>query len=217
MALLFEQIWPRAWLLLGLAGLFIGLPGGPLAAAAGVAPQDRPGAVRAGPGRGVIALLRVRWPPAGSHPPRGGRLRRPASPGILVRGHAEAGRRGPAHGRSVEGPPTRLAEMLRKMRVGRSGAAHRPLRPLRPARSAASQRLCAHHRGGRQRRRPAVPSAFRFGPLSKGAEARLDAWITPPAYTGKPPIMLADGGYHLDGADAADRPAGRTRCRTRAC
>ena len=28
-------------------------------------------------------------------------------------------------------------------------------------------------------------SAFRFGPLAKGAEARLDAWITPPAYTGK--------------------------------
>ena len=37
-------------------------------------------------------------------------------------------------------------------------------------------------------------SAFRFGALAKGAEARLDAWITPPAYTGKPPVMLADGG-----------------------
>ena len=39
-------------------------------------------------------------------------------------------------------------------------------------------------------------SAFRFGALAKGAEARLDAWVTPPAYTGKPPIMLADGGLH---------------------
>src|SRR5690606_30161661 len=26
------------------------------------------------------------------------------------------------------------------------------------------------------------------------ANARLDAWVTPPAYTGKPPILLADGG-----------------------
>ena len=37
-------------------------------------------------------------------------------------------------------------------------------------------------------------SAFRFSPLAKGAEARLDAWVTPPAYTGRPPVMLADGG-----------------------
>src|SRR4029078_8560731 len=35
---------------------------------------------------------------------------------------------------------------------------------------------------------------FRLSPLAKGAEARLDAWVTPPPYTSKPPIMLADGG-----------------------
>ena len=40
-------------------------------------------------------------------------------------------------------------------------------------------------------------SAFRFSALSKGAEARIDAWVTPPAYTAKPPIMLADGGFSL--------------------
>ena len=50
-------------------------------------------------------------------------------------------------------------------------------------------------------------SAFRFSPLAKGAEARLDAWITPPSYTGKPPIMLADGG--ITGPRAQDnRPVG---------
>ena len=50
-------------------------------------------------------------------------------------------------------------------------------------------------------------SAFRLSPLAKGAEARLDAWITPPAYTAKPPIMLADGG--LSGLRAQEaRPAG---------
>ncbi|HRD77867.1 MAG TPA: DUF4175 family protein, partial [Hyphomicrobiaceae bacterium] len=37
-------------------------------------------------------------------------------------------------------------------------------------------------------------SAFRFGPSqAQIAEARLDAWVTPPAYTGRPPVMLADG------------------------
>ena len=55
-----------------------------------------------------------------------------------------------------------------------------------------------------------LAAAFRFGPLAKGADARLDAWITPPAYTGKAPLMLADGAYHHYGpsARAADRPAG---------
>jgi uncharacterized protein (TIGR02302 family) len=36
-------------------------------------------------------------------------------------------------------------------------------------------------------------SAFRFGPAGLSSDARLDAWVTPPPYTGKPPIMLADG------------------------
>ena len=60
-------------------------------------------------------------------------------------------------------------------------------------------------------------SAFRFSPLAKGAEARLDAWITPPSYTGKPPIMLADGGYHRapragrEPAGAMEVPGSRAR------
>jgi uncharacterized protein (TIGR02302 family) len=49
-------------------------------------------------------------------------------------------------------------------------------------------------------------AAFRFGPLAKGAEARLDAWVTPPAYTGKPPIMLADGSH--GGWQQQERSAG---------
>lgn len=35
--------------------------------------------------------------------------------------------------------------------------------------------------------------AFRFTDARLLAAARLDAWVTPPAYTSKPPIMLADG------------------------
>ena len=36
-------------------------------------------------------------------------------------------------------------------------------------------------------------SAFRFNSAIALSEARLDAWVTPPSYTGKPPLMLADG------------------------
>ena len=36
--------------------------------------------------------------------------------------------------------------------------------------------------------------AFRFGvPPTAVSTARLDAWVTPPAYTARPPIMLVDG------------------------
>jgi uncharacterized protein (TIGR02302 family) len=38
-----------------------------------------------------------------------------------------------------------------------------------------------------------LQSAFRFASLSPAAGARLDAWITPPQYTARPPILLADG------------------------
>jgi len=38
-----------------------------------------------------------------------------------------------------------------------------------------------------------LASAFRLGPRGLAGDARLDAWVTPPAYTAKPPILLADG------------------------
>ncbi len=38
-----------------------------------------------------------------------------------------------------------------------------------------------------------LASAFKLGPPGLANTARLDAWVTPPAYTAKPPIMLADG------------------------
>lgn len=36
-------------------------------------------------------------------------------------------------------------------------------------------------------------SAFHLDPASLRAEFRLDAWVTPPLYTSKPPVVLADG------------------------
>ena len=42
-----------------------------------------------------------------------------------------------------------------------------------------------------------VKAAFVLNPVTASATARLDAWVTPPVYTGKPPIMLADGARQL--------------------
>ncbi|MEQ1715934.1 MAG: TIGR02302 family protein [Hyphomicrobium sp.] len=38
-----------------------------------------------------------------------------------------------------------------------------------------------------------LSSAFRFGKGMERVDTRVDAWVTPPAYTALPPIMLADG------------------------
>jgi uncharacterized protein (TIGR02302 family) len=42
-----------------------------------------------------------------------------------------------------------------------------------------------------------LKSAFSFGP-GVLATARLDAWVSPPPYTARPPVMLADGAKPLD-------------------
>ncbi|MGI9477213.1 MAG: TIGR02302 family protein [Hyphomicrobiaceae bacterium] len=50
-----------------------------------------------------------------------------------------------------------------------------------------------------------LQSAFRFASLSPAAGARLDAWVTPPQYTARPPILLADGRNKPGASKAADR------------
>ena len=47
-----------------------------------------------------------------------------------------------------------------------------------------------------------LQSAFRFASLSPAAGARLDAWVTPPHYTGQPPVLLADGSKQQGGNSA---------------
>ena len=53
-----------------------------------------------------------------------------------------------------------------------------------------------------------LQSAFRFASLSPAAGARLDAWVTPPQYTARPPILLSDGrnSGHAAGEAAAATP-----------
>ena len=48
-----------------------------------------------------------------------------------------------------------------------------------------------------------VKSAFLLKAAALPSSARLDAWITPPLYTGKPPIMVADGSREKVDAEKA--------------
>jgi uncharacterized protein (TIGR02302 family) len=208
LALLFEQIWPRAWLLLGLAGLFI------LVSLAGVWPRlpELPhkillavfGLAFAGM---LIALLAVRWPTREQAIRRvesvSGVRHRPASSYEDTLTHGAEDQRTAALWRVHR---QRLSESLGRLRVGapaprtdrRDPFALRAVLLLGvllltvAVGDSASDRLW---------------SAFRLSPLAKGAEARLDAWITPPTYTGRPPVMLADGGLSLARLNEL-RPAG---------
>jgi uncharacterized protein (TIGR02302 family) len=206
-ALLFEQLWPRVWLVLGLAGVFIAL------SLAGMWPRlpELPHKIVLALfglafAAAVFAVARVRWPS------REEAIRRVE--GVSGVSHRPASSYEDTLSLNAEDARTsalwrmhrqRLAALLAKLRVGRPTPRTDRYDPfaLRAllllgvfvlivvVGDTASDRL---------------RSAFRFGPLAKGAEARLDAWVTPPAYTGRPPIMLADGGHGA--ARVAEKPAG---------
>src|SRR5262245_17637011 len=208
LALLFEQIWPRAWLLLGLAGLFI------LVSLAGMWPRlpELPHKIILGLfglafAAAVIALLSVRWPSREQAIRRvesvSGVRHRPASSYEDTLTHGTEDQRTAALWKVHR---QRLSESLARLRVGTPTPRtdrHDPF--ALPAVLLLGVLLLTVVVGASAADR--LWSAFRLSPLAKGAEARLDAWITPPAYTGKPPVMLADGGLSLARAHEA-RPAG---------
>ncbi len=208
LALLFERLWPRIWLLLGIAGLFI------LVSLVGLWPRlpELPHKIVLGlfglaAAAGVIALTRVRWPTRAEAIRRvesvSGVRHRPASSyeDTLSQdgGDARTAALWAVHRR-------RLAEALARLRVGTPTPRtdrHDPLalRALLLLTVLVLTVVVGDSAADR------LWSAFRLSPLAKGAEARLDAWITPPAYTGKPPVMLADGGLSL-ARNQENRPAG---------
>lgn len=48
-----------------------------------------------------------------------------------------------------------------------------------------------------------LADAFRFDREANASTQRLDAWLTPPAYTGRPPLMLVDGSANSGAAPVA--------------
>ena len=53
-----------------------------------------------------------------------------------------------------------------------------------------------------------IAAAFDWNGVLAPASVRVDAWVTPPVYTGKPPIILSAANR-----EAARPTAGRCRCR----
>ncbi len=207
-ALAFERAWPRVWLVLAVIGLFL------LVSLLGLWPLLGPithRIVLAGFALALlislIVLLRLPWPSREDALRRLERFsdvrHRPASSydDRLAIGHGRGSRElWAAHRR-------RLLAALERLRVA-------PPRPRVDLRDPVAGRaalllslvLALFLVGDEASDR--IRAAFRLAPPPVAlAHARLDAWVTPPIYTGKPPIMLANGMP----ASGADRIEGRDK------
>ena len=206
-ALFFERLWPRLWLLVALATLLavLSLSG----AFVTLSPQTH-GVVL---GLFAIAALaaaiyagRVSWPT------REEAIRRierrsgvPHRPATSYEDTLTAYSDNPATQSLWQAHRERLARAMARLKVGRpSPRADRfdplalrvlPLLLLIPAVGLVSGSIYDR-----------LSSTFRFGAGAARTDSRVDAWITPPAYTGKPPVMLADGSSPTGGRVSADKP-----------
>ncbi|MGQ0455617.1 MAG: TIGR02302 family protein [Hyphomicrobium sp.] len=203
-ALFFERLWPRFWVLLGVIAAFVGV------SFAGVWPTLAPlthqillGAYALAAAAALVYAVRAPWPSREEAirriERRSGVPHRPASSYedtlSAQSAHADTGVIWQAH-------RERLARAIQRLKVGTPSPradrfdpfAFRALAMLLliPAALLATGSLTDR-----------FASAFRFGGGHLGADARLDAWVTPPPYTALPPVLLADGGQTKPAEDNA--------------
>ena len=209
-ALFFERLWPRIWLPAGVVGLFlaISLFGVwqmlPLAAHIGLLSTFGLLLLAA-----FIPMARTPWPD------RNAALRRIEKKSGI--GHRPASSYEDTLTASADDPVTkslwaahrdRLLKLLGRMEVGGPHPRTDRLDPFAVrGLMALALGLMFAFAGERTYDRLAAP--FRLGPTNEQLLARLDAWVTPPLYTGKAPIMLADGGKLAGQGGASDGHAAR--------
>ncbi len=207
-ALLFEAAAPRLWTLAGVVGFFV------LASLMGVWSMLAPLAHKILLGAFIVAFLaalvwlaRLRWPSRIDALRRIERIsqvkHRPASSYEDTLSNTETNPETKALWRAHR---QRLATKIDKLRVGKPAPRtdrHDPL-ALRAALLLGvivATAIAGDSAADRLR------SAFYFNDVQLSSQARLDAWVTPPAYTVKPPIMLSDGSRPtpLSSDDAANQ------------
>jgi uncharacterized protein (TIGR02302 family) len=197
-AQLFERLWPRAWALLGIAALFV------LVSLAGIwtylpelAHVTLLGVF------GLACLAALFWMARTPFPTREEALRRlelrssvPHRPASSYEDTLSSPGANDATQALWEAHRARLAATLARLRVGTPSPRADRADPwaLRAVLLIGVGVLAAAVGDGFMDR---LSQAFRFGtPATAVSTARLDAWVTPPAYTARPPLMLVDGSRH---------------------
>ena len=204
-ALFFERLWPRLWLFLGLGALlaFLSLTGVFLSLSTS-AHALVIGLFALAALASVVYAARAPWPTREEAirriERRSGVAHRPATsyedtltafadnPDTRVLWQAHRERLARAIGRLKVGSPSPRADRFDPFAV-------RALAVLLlvPAVGLATGSLYDR-----------LSSAFRFGKAQAGIDTRIDAWVTPPAYTALPPTMLADGSQQAAAASKED-------------
>lgn len=204
-ALVFERLWPRLWLFLGLAALFL------ILSFAGLWPhlgelthQITLGAFALAGLAALIYAARVPWP---SREEAVRRIERrsgvPHRPATSYEDTLTANTDNPETKALWQAHRDRLQRAIKRLRVGTPAPRTDRFDPL-ALRTLALLVLvpaAALVTGSLSDR---LMSAFRIGAVGTGANTRVDAWVTPPPYTGLPPVMLADGA-DTSGKSAADK------------
>ncbi len=191
---MFEQVWLRLWLLFAVIGLFF------LVSFAGAWPLLGQTSHLAVLTAFVLAALgAVGFAAWIKTPPREAAIRRiernsgvPHRPATSYEDTLTAQSGDPATKVIWNAHRSRLAALLAKLRVGPPAPGTHRYDPLAlRALGGLSLLMFAGLLGDTAYDHAA--SAFRLGARGLASDARLDAWVTPPPYTSKPPVMLADG------------------------
>lgn len=194
LALFFERLWPRLWLVIGLALIFAMLSF--LGVWAYLDPLIHKVLLAAFFLGGIAAIVyaaRIPWPT------RDEAIRRierrsnvPHRPATSYEDTLTSGASDATTTAIWQAHRQRLARAIARLRVGRPAPRTDRFDPwavrglllvlLIPVAVLATGSL-----GDR------LAAAFRFGGSEAGPPARVDAWVTPPPYTALPPVLLADG------------------------
>jgi uncharacterized protein (TIGR02302 family) len=193
-ALLFERAWPRLWALIALAALFI------VVSLAGVwSSLGEVAHLAVLSAFGLAAVLIGGYIARTPLPTREEAIRRierrsgvPHRPASAYEDTVTGSIENPATGLLWEAHRARVAALLAKLRVGTPSPRADRFDPL-AVRALLMMLVLLFGIAVGDSASDRLRAAFRFGTPVLGADARLDAWVTPPVYTGRPPLILADG------------------------
>ncbi len=202
-ATVFEQIWVRLWSIATVGLLFA------LVTAAGLWPRlNDPVHIALLSAFGLAALAsvvyiaRIRWPT------RDDAIRRiervsgvPHRPASSYEDTLTASASNPVTRAIWQAHKSRMAQAMSKLKPGRP-APRTDMRDPFALRALLSLGLVAAIALAGDSIYERLQSAFHMSSFARLADARLDAWVTPPAYTARPPLMLADGNNPLGSGKA---------------
>ena len=193
-SILIERFWLRLWLFFAVAGLFLAVSLAGFWSQLGFAAHILALFAFAAAGIAALAYAFLIAVPGREEAIR--RIERtsglPHRPASSYEDTLSARSSDPATLAIWQAHRARLARMLARLRVGPPRPRTHRFDPMALRALGLLSLLLAGGLAG-EGALDRIRAAFHLGAPGLASDARLDAWVTPPTYTTKPPIMLADG------------------------